>query len=198
MKKELSTINELVAGGGEKGTIEVKKKSKIGLTKGQKLSLKEELFCQYYTRSKNLFGNGIRAYNLAYDKRLDEHSKEKPVVGKNADGTIKYGRSDYEKMQTLCSTEASRHLLKPMVNSRVQFLLNQYLTEEAVDAELAKVVMQDEELPAKVSAIREFNAVRGRIISKSDHTVKMVGVVKHFYDEVDKLEKEKYGKSQKN
>jgi hypothetical protein len=47
------------------------------------------------------------------------------------------------------------------------------IKDSVVDRELAKVILQNKELSAKVSAIREYNALKGRIKNSMDITVKV-------------------------
>lgn len=56
------------------------------------------------------------------------------------------------------------------IQERVYQLLNEMLKDEIVDAQLAKVILQDEKLEPKISAIREYNKIRQRITEKVDLT----------------------------
>lgn len=114
--------------------------------KENKLSLKEELFCQCYARSGDTFGNGRMSYARAFNK-LAITSKQKHV----------------------CDVLVQRLLSKVVVYKRCDELLNEKIDDEIVDKELARVVQQNENLHAKVSAISEYNKVRGRITQKIRH-----------------------------
>lgn len=108
-----------------------------------KLKPKEELFCQYYAKSGQAFGNARKAYSLAFEKGLAT-----------------------ENQKSICDTLAGRLLSKVLVYKRCEELLNEKIDDEIVDKELSKVIQQGENLHAKVSAISEYNKVRGRIIQK--------------------------------
>lgn len=111
--------------------------------KERKLKPKEELFCQYYAKSGLTFGNARRSYALVHKKELET-----------------------ENQKRVCDVLANRLLSKIVVYNRVSKLLNEKIDDEIVDKELAKVIQQGENLHAKVSAISEYNKVRGRITTK--------------------------------
>lgn len=117
--------------------------TEIGENKEKRLSPKVELFCQYYAKSGQAFGNLRRAYALAYEKDLAKKGQDK-----------------------VCDVEAQRLLGKPIIYKRIEQLLNEKIDDEIVDKELGKVIQQGENLHAKVSAISEYNKVRGRITQK--------------------------------
>ena len=134
------------------------------------LNLEQELFCQYYTKNREVFGSAVQSYALAYGYDLDILSKEKPVLEIKENGTKIFGTSEYEKAYSVCGVNGSRLLKLTKINARVQKLLNELLTEEFVDSELAKVVAQDYKPDAKIRAINEFNKVKGRHApEKVDH-----------------------------
>ena len=114
--------------------------------KDNKLLPKEELFCQYYAKSGQAFGNQTRAYGLAYGKDFND-----------------------VKQATVCSSLSNRLLGKVKIYKRCEALLNEKIDNEIVDKELAKVIQQSDNLHAKVSAISEYNKVNGRITEKHKH-----------------------------
>lgn len=107
------------------------------------LNPKQELFCQSYVNNWATFGNATKSYVEAYD--VEEESARR---------------------------EGSRLLTKVDVKARVVKLLNDLLKDEIVDAELSKVIQQDNDLSVKVSAIKEYNKLRQRITDKVDMTTK--------------------------
>lgn len=140
----------------------------------QNLTIQQELFCQYYVKTVETRGNGLQSYNLAYDKRLEEQSKDDAVydIDKETGKRTIVETSTYFKVENICKSEASNLLAKPNVSKRVTELLNEMLTDEIVDGELAKVVLQDGQLKPKVSAIQEYNKLRQRIVDRQtvEHT----------------------------
>ncbi len=146
---------------------------------------KHELFCQFYVMNEALFGNSTNCYAQAYDYDFDTLDRENAVWGMKTD---RHGEeyeaiveeSDYEKAKNICAVQGSRLLRKVKVQNRITTLLNELMTDEMVDSQLVKVIMQDTNLPAKIQAVKAYNEVRGRIIRKTDLTSggdKIEGVV---------------------
>ena len=130
------------------------------------LKPQHELFCQLYVKNEELFGNGTLCYAEAYSYKLDEFSHE---VEKDDQGE-KIEDSEYTKAYNVCSVQAHALLRMPKVLQRITALLNEMLKDDIVDAQLAKVILQDEKLEPKISAIREYNKIRQRITEKVDLT----------------------------
>ena len=106
-----------------------------------KLTPKQELFCQLMVNSVDLFGNATKSYLCAYG--MDESNIN------------------------TASTNASRMLRNAKVSDRVNQLLDELIDEKIVDRELMYVILQRKDLSAKVSAIREYNKLRGRVSDKN-------------------------------
>lgn len=147
----------------------------------EELNIKRELFCRYYTQNEELFGNATLSYAEAYGYKLDELSREavyeqvfNEETGEYQDGDL-IEPSDHDKAYHVCSVEANRLLRNPDIQKRMTALLNELLADEVVDSQLAKVIMQDGDLPPKIRAIAEYNKLRGRIIdhSKVTHVQKL-------------------------
>lgn len=187
----------------------VKKEKKTVDKKQRELNLKRELFCQLYVNNRELFGNATKCYAEAYQYELDMLSTERPATKyktiKEVDqetGEVmetevacEWGKSEYELAINVCAVEGARLLRSDQVNAKVDELLLALSTEDVVDKELMWIMAQREELTPKLGAIKEFNAVRGRVKQKVEHRHQLVGIVKHFYNQVDDVEKELYEKS---
>ena len=117
----------------------------------KKLTPKQELFCQYYASPGRLFGNGVQCYIEAYG--ID--------IKKNPGAYNSARTCAYELLTRLDIVTRTRELmdLGPM-------------NEATVDKELYFAIAQDGDMKAKVSAIAEFNKVKGRIVSRADITSK--------------------------
>lgn len=176
----------------------------VTVQKGEKLDrLKQELFCQLYVKNRALFGNATQCYGEAYDYKLHTLSRVRPVtktrIAREVDEEtgkvverevpVEHGDSEWEKAVQVCASAGERLLRNVEVNARVTELLLEVNTEDEADAELSWLMKQRDELTPKLGAIREFNAVRGRVKQKIDHTHKLIGVVKHFYEQADEHEK---------
>lgn len=171
MSKEKSTVKKT-----PKKKIAKKKKAKvIAWNPDKKLTDKEELFCRYYVLNADTRLNATQSYNLAYDKKLDEQSREDEVWGtrpsKNGEGMEKYliTPSSYDRCNAVCRVEGNKLLTKPYIDKRKTELLNELMTNEFVDGELVKVISQDQDRPSKVRAIAEFNKLGGRIVTRESH-----------------------------
>lgn len=134
------------------------------------VSDRHELFLRYYLHNSKTRFNGSHSYNMAYSKGLEKLEK---------------GTPEYKKVARVCEVEASKILSRPEVNARRIQLSTQMLTDEVVDAELVKVLAQDDELGHKTSAIREYNKLKGRIVDRKDVTQRSVGIVAHLYEHAD-------------
>lgn len=113
------------------------------INKKEKISPKEELFCQYYSKSGQAFGNARLAYSLAFGKAF---------------------LTDAQK--SVCDTLSQRLFRKVLIYKRCDDLMKETIDDATADSELEYVIKQRENLHAKVSAISERNKVRGRIIQK--------------------------------
>ncbi len=141
-----------------------KKKKPVAVKPG--LNPKHELFCQFYVKNSELFGNATLSYAEAYAYSLDELSRAKPMdaEGKPTDD------SEYQKQYNVCSVEGHRLLRSPKIQDRLTKLLNEMLKDDVVDRELVKVILQDHKPEAKVAAIREYNKLKARITEKVEHS----------------------------
>lgn len=124
----------------------------------KKLNIKQELFCQLYVHDQNAMGNGTRCYAEAYKIDISDIYNE---ITKKTEINPSYN---------ICSAESSRLLRNVKIKNRISEILNQFLKDEVVDGELAKVIRQDHKFEPKVAAIREYNKLKQRIVEKIDHT----------------------------
>ena len=110
------------------------------------LNPKQELFCQYYASDREFFGNGVQAYIEAYNP---DQSKK---------GWYNSARS-----------VASEMLTKPNILKRINQIFEESgLNDAFVDKQLELVITQNADFASKVSAIREYNKIKQRIIDKSE------------------------------
>jgi hypothetical protein len=109
-----------------------------------KVNPKQELFCQLYATDKEFFGNGVQAYAEAYAIDLSV-------------------RGAYKTAQV----NASRLLSNAIVLNRINELLElRGLNDAFVDKQLEFLVTQNAELGTKLSAIKEYNALKSRVTKK--------------------------------
>lgn len=113
------------------------------------LNLQMEEFChQYINGERDLFGNGTKCYLAVYG------AEYKINTGKNM---------SYE----VAMSNASRLLRKDKIIKRINTLLETGgFTEENVDRQHTFLINQHADFKTKMAAIKEFNALKGRITKK--------------------------------
>lgn len=117
-------------------------------TKETKLNLSQERFCQLYATHKDFFGNGVDSYAEAYD--VDQ---TKP------------------NWYMAAAASASRLLKSVKVIDRINEILEKTGFNDAfVDKQLSFMVAQHADLGSKLGAIKEYNKLKQRIVSKTDIT----------------------------
>ena len=153
--------------------VKAKKKKKVKIVVpyeeiGDKLNTKQELFCQYFTRSNSMYGNYTMAYAEAYGFRL-EYLSDVPVTKEVIDKktgllTIEHiDDSPYRKAYDYCSKAGSRLGRNGKINDRIKEILVSLMTDEEFDSELVHTMRQREDLSAKMQAIKEFNRLKSRV-----------------------------------
>lgn len=143
--------------------------TKIGYSQDA-LTSEQEIFCHYYSQNSELFGNATLSYAEAYDYKLDDLSREKPILEYNdKNEPIEWGKSQYQIAYDQASAFGSRLMRKDKIQKRVRTLLNEMLKDEVVDAQLAEIILEGND-GDKIQAIREYNKLRQRIVDKKDIT----------------------------
>lgn len=104
----------------------------------KELNQNQIAFCQFYV-TEEFFCNWTKSYLKAYPN------------------------SDYNTAKN----EASVFLANPYILNYIDSLLEDMgLNDQRVDKELAKLILQDNEMPVKLNAIREYNKLKSRIEEK--------------------------------
>lgn len=112
-------------------------------TKDKKLTLEQEEFCKLFASEAETFGNGTQSYIEAYHVDLTKK------------GAYRGARAS-----------ASRLLTKANILRRIDELLESAaLNNQFVDKQLAFLIAQNADFGAKMSAIKEYNALKKRIAS---------------------------------
>lgn len=134
-------INEDILTENEEGLLDK------DLAKDSLLNARQELFCQLYATHEEFFGNGTQAYIEAY----------------NPDREGNWYKS--------AQASASRLLSNVKIIERINTILEQTGFNEAfVDKQLSFLIAQHDDKSVKLGAIKEFNALKARIIKKLDLT----------------------------
>lgn len=134
------------------------------MPKGEKPSAKEELFCQLYVNNSEFFGNGTRCYAHVHNINIEGAGQK--------------------KRYKVANVMAAKLLAKTSIRDRINQLFLDMLNDTVVDSELAYVIKQNRELPAKVAAIREYNRVKKRV---SDAPVTIFNLDEARQKELDKI-----------
>lgn len=113
------------------------------------LTLLQEQFCQYYVNAdRELFGNGVQCYLATFGEQY-QVQKKRPM-----------------KYEVACVL-ASRELSKVNVIKRINSLLQEGGFNDAnVDKQHLFLINQHADLKTKMSAIKEYNAVKKRVENK--------------------------------
>lgn len=155
-------------------TVKKKKKGTKKTTKEKilaKLSPRQELFCRLYTQNDFLFGNATLCYAEAYGYKLEELSKDAVFAPPDEKGIKEMiDDSPYNKAYFTCGVSSHWLLKNPKINDRIVDLLNEMMTDKQVDAEIMRTMKQNTDYGAKLSAVREYNKLKARIINKTDLT----------------------------
>jgi len=124
-----------------------------------KLNINQELFCQLYAGGKSeYFGNGVWCYILAYKRDV-------PLI------SYSQLNETQKKIYDKAKADASELLTKGNIADRCNELIDSLIKDDVVDRELTKVIMQNDELSAKVSAIKEYNQLKNRLKQPENQTV---------------------------
>jgi hypothetical protein len=131
---------------GVKKKPEKKKPAKKKVVKKVKEALnpKQELFCKLYASDREFFGNGLQSYAEAYNIDLST---------KGGVGTAK--------------VNAYKLLTNTNILNRINELFEANgLNDSFVDKQLEKLIIQDADFKTKVQAIKEYNALKQRVVKK--------------------------------
>jgi phage terminase small subunit len=109
------------------------------------LNAKQERFCQLYASDEEFFCNGVQSYIEAYNPK---------EVG---------------NWYNSAKSSAFDLLTKPYILDRINELFEaRGLNDAFVDKQLEKLITQDADFKSKVAAIKEYNALKKRIVQKME------------------------------
>ncbi len=137
------------------------------------LTPNEELFCILYASDQEFFCNGTQSYTRAFNI----------TVGKNkAKGEVSYDA---------VRARAYELLTKPHILKKINDVYEtRGMNDTFVDKQLEMLITQNAELRTKLGAIQEYNKLKQRIIARAEtlNHHAMLGIVRHIYDEADRLD----------
>lgn len=148
-----------------------KKKASKNKPKEETLSPQQIMFCTLYVKNSDLFGNATMCYADAYGYNLESLSQEAIYSDPDEFGKKeKLEDSPYTKAYNVCSVSGNQLLRIPKIDDYIKVLLNELMTNENADAELAWVMKQRRDLGPKIQALREFNKLKNRIVTQFEVT----------------------------
>ena len=119
--------------------------------KPRKLNPRQERFCQLYASDREFFGNGVQSYIEAYSP-----DQSKP------------------NWYNVARSRASELLTNPNILNRIDELFEAGgLNDQFVDKQMEKLITQDADFKAKMSAIKEYNKLKQRITEKKESHVNL-------------------------
>ena len=130
---------------------------------------RHELFCVLYTShtTPNFFGNGQNSYAFAYghQKKLDElrATLETARAPQRRESMKKI-----KSIEAVCRSGATEALIRPYMEKRCDWLMDQMFTAEFMDRELLFVIKQRRDLQSKVRAWEQAAKLKQRISEKVD------------------------------
>lgn len=147
-----------------------KTKKKVKEEKPRELSETQELFCQYFIFNDEVRGNATQCYAEANGIDFEELSRDDAVYSGEGDSVKLISPSTYAKTMNVCSVMGHKWLRQVKMQDRLVVLRNELLRDDIVDSQLAKVIMQESSLHAKMLGISEYNKLKSRITEKHDIT----------------------------
>lgn len=157
----------------KKPPTKTKKSKSSAKVKVMRLTPRQEKFCQLYASDREFFGNGTQSYIEAYDVNLS-----RPGAYKSAQAA------------------ASRLLSNVIILERIDELMEVVLNDAHVDKQMGFWITQKASPQASVSAIKEYNQLKGRIVKKiegkfeGDMNISLVEFVGDDDDDVEKEDKD--------
>lgn len=133
------------------------------------LKITHEIFCQNYAgmSDRSMMSNGTLSYLDAFGidtSTTKVRYRALPKSKQHPDGVP--SRWDYTSEYKTARNLSSRLVAKVHIRLRIHQLFKILFSNDIIDNELLKVIMQDADPKAKVMGIREFNELRGRITKK--------------------------------
>lgn len=125
-----------------------KKRGNTGKKYKKSLTLKNKLFCKYYATDVEFFGNGVQSYIKAYGINTDK-------------------QGSYSTASSSAKNLLKKHHILAYIN---EIMSETGFSDQFADKQLSFLMTQNAELGTKLGAIREFNALKKRIIKKMEHS----------------------------
>jgi phage terminase small subunit len=134
------------------------------MVSADKLTEKQEAFCQYYAQLSDTYNNGTWSYALGYGHDLENASKvDYELDDKNH--KIPYS-SSYDKMANMCAVEAHRLLRTPKIIERVRDIKSTHVEDDKIiDSRMMDIIQNGKDTDA-LAAIKHRNDLKQRVTRK--------------------------------
>ena len=159
--------------------VKIETTTEQGEAEAKGLTPRNELFCQLYAGNKEFYGNGVQSYIEAYGIDIDEK------------GAYSGARASSSKLLTNTN-----------ILNRINDILEEGgLNDAFVDKQIKMVLTQNADLKAKMSAIKEYNAINQRITRQfkieDDQETKddLKEIINMLNNEISRVSKKDSGKS---
>lgn len=146
-----------------------KTEKKLGPGEAQLKNPKQELFCWLYAGSHNreLFGNGTRCYIQVYfSTEIEKLRKEITDIESDREKgyttELRAKENRIHSLEVQARTRAAELVANRGIKLRIDVLLNELVSSEFMDRELAFTAAQRNDLNSKVQAIKEYNRLKDR------------------------------------
>ena len=161
-----------------------RKKPEIPETdKGKELTIRQERFCQLFSRPGECFDNKTISYIVAYDK-------EEEVGGLNVVFSKKMKKQ--QRAYFTFGQQAYSLMKYTEIRARCQeILLEQFGDDKAADSETQWVIQQRKDLHAKMRGIEQRNTLRNRLKGKLPTSVSLGLIDDQFNRLVEQVQKRK-------
>lgn len=128
-----------------------------------KLTLKQELFCTYYTTEGETFSNATLSYAKAYNYDLEAMDTEREV---DEHGKDIQGSSEYDKAYKSCNSAGSQNLAIFGIIDRIREIMASKLDDDSiVDSRLMSIAIKGNASDS-LQAIKHRNDLKQRITKK--------------------------------
>lgn len=128
-----------------------------------KLTLKQEMFCQAYCINEETRFNWTRSYAMAYWYDIDWASTEE--IRDQLTGDI-LKKSERRRIENICWVASKAILSNLKIQSRITQLFNELKRDDIVDREMMKLILQWADNRAKQDMIKEYNKLQQRILDR--------------------------------
>lgn len=132
-----------------------------------KLTPKQEMFCQYYCCNEETRFNATWSYAYAYWYDLEGADTE-VIRDKLTWEVIK--KSERLRLEGICAACSNAMLRNSKIQARFTELFNELKKDHIVDREMMKLILQNDDNKAKQDMIKEYNKLMKRITDKIEHS----------------------------